>query len=102
MFKYILNEKGEPIPCDDLHKWCMFTEQTKARIVAKTKIGNSEISTVFLGLDHNFGGGVSPILWETMVFGGAMDEEQTRCSGTRKDAETMHEQMCQRVKGEIK
>ena len=27
------------------------------------------VSTVFLGIDHNFGGKGKPILFETMVFG---------------------------------
>lgn len=35
------------------------------------------MSTVFLGLDHNFSGG-EPILFETMIFGGPLDGEQRR------------------------
>lgn len=31
------------------------------------------VSTVFLGLDHAYGGG-KPILWETMIFGGENDQ----------------------------
>jgi len=37
-------------------------------VVAKTKVADWEVSTVFLGLDHSFGG-PPPVLWETMVFG---------------------------------
>lgn len=36
------------------------------------------ISTVFLGLDHNFWGGGKPIVFETMIFGGQHLQYQTR------------------------
>jgi hypothetical protein len=36
--------------------------------VARDTIRDWEVSTVFLGLDHQFGSG-PPVLWETMVFG---------------------------------
>ena len=52
---------------------------------------------VFLGLDHAFGGG-APVLWETMVFGGKLDQEQDRCSGSREQAEAMHARMVEKVK----
>jgi hypothetical protein len=37
------------------------------------------VSTVFLGLDHQFGSG-PPLLFETMIFGGQLDEFQARYS----------------------
>jgi hypothetical protein len=57
--------------------------------VALTTIGQVDISTVFLGLDHNFFGG-KPLLFETMVFGGDNNEYQNRCS-TWEEAESMHQ-----------
>jgi hypothetical protein len=38
------------------------------------------------------------VLWETMVFGGKLDQEQDRCSGSREQAEAMHARMVERVK----
>jgi hypothetical protein len=39
------------------------------------------VSTVFLGLDHNFFGRSDPVLFETMIFGGPLDGDQWRyCS----------------------
>jgi hypothetical protein len=35
---------------------------------------------VFLGLDHRFGGSGPPLLFETMIFGGPLDEEMWRYS----------------------
>lgn len=42
--------------------------ETNHRIVQQTEMGTHKISTVFIGIDHNFGDGKVPILFETMVF----------------------------------
>jgi len=44
--------------------------ETANRHVAKTRVGSLEVSTVFLGIDHNFLGQGKPLLFETMIFGG--------------------------------
>ena len=47
----------------------------------KTEIGISQISTVFLSMDHSLGGVIGdgrPVLFETMVFGGEHDGYQER------------------------
>ncbi len=94
---YILNEKGEPVVEPDLITWAMWFEKAENRFVDKTEIGGEMIvSTVFLGLDHNFGDG-PPLLWETMVFGGELDREMNRCSGSREQAEAMHRDMIERA-----
>jgi hypothetical protein len=74
--------------------------ETANRRVAETMIGEAWVSTVFLGVDHNFSltGKVSPVLWETMVFGGTLDQEMNRCSGSKEQAEAMHWDMVDRVK----
>lgn len=87
--KYILNEQGEPCVCNDLIKWARWFE-THARIVARTNVATGvKVSTVFLGLDHSFGGPV-PLLWETMIFGGPHDQYQRRY-GSHAEALTGHE-----------
>jgi hypothetical protein len=55
------------VPCPDLLKWAGWYE-TADRIVGRTTIGDWWISTVFLGVDHNFAGRGAPLLYETMVF----------------------------------
>jgi len=62
------------VPVDDLFEWGRWFE-TADRIVAKTDVGPLRVSTVFLGLDHNFIGRGDPPLFETMVFGGEADDE---------------------------
>jgi hypothetical protein len=59
-------------------------------------MGTVRVSTVFLGLDHNYLGRGKPLLFETMVFGGLNDGEQIRTS-TWEAAEQAHEQMIERV-----
>ena len=92
--KYILI-MDRPIEEPDVLKWGRWMESSR-RTIAREKIGDSEVNTVFLGLDHGFGKG-PPVLWETMVFGGRLDQEQDRCSGTIEDAKRMHARMARRV-----
>jgi hypothetical protein len=84
---YILTDR-RPVPCDDIVKWGLWMGHND-RHVGRTAIGPLDISTVFLGLDHNFFGG-EPILFETMIFGFDDDDSyQTRCT-TWEEAEMMH------------
>lgn len=100
--KYILDSKGEPVPCENLYQWAQFMEQADRRVLAKTMIGEGDgactVSTVFLGLDHSFAEGADPILWETMVFGGVLAEACDRCGGSREQAEAMHVRMVAKVR----
>ena len=102
--KYILNEKGVPVLENDFDKWAEwnFMQEAKSnRIVKQEHFGTAGeilVSTVFLGLDHNWRTNGPPILWETMVFGGKLDQEMDRCSGSREQAEAMHQRMVERVK----
>lgn len=88
---YILDDKGQPVPAD-LVVWARWFEDAigkDSRRVAVDDVNGARISTVFLGLDHSFGGG-PPLLFETMIFGGEHDQWQDRCS-TRDEALQMHE-----------
>lgn len=66
------------------------------RKVASNEFDGVIVSTVFLGLDHSFGG-ETPILFETLVFNGPMDGEMERYT-TWDEAEIGHAKMCERVK----
>lgn len=67
------------------------------RRVARTDVGAAEISTVFLGIDHRFGEEGPPLLFETMIFGGELDESQWRCS-TWDEAVRQHEHVVELVR----
>lgn len=93
--RYIL--KGhKPILCNDLIKWAKWVARA-SRHVAKTQVSEDiKVSTVFLGLDHNFGEG-DPILFETVVFGGKLDQEMQRYS-TWQEAEKGHREWVKKAK----
>lgn len=84
---WILN--GRTPVQEDLLVWAAWFENDDNRRVAETCLGNVLISTVFLGIDHRFFGNGPPLLFETLVFGGPLNDEQTRCS-TWEQAETAH------------
>lgn len=89
--KYILDKNGNPQPCEDIYEWGEWYEKsTKQRKVARDKVGKVTVSTVFIGIDHNFGEG-PPLLFETMIFndGGEHDQYQERYS-TRQEALAGH------------
>lgn len=93
--KYILDNR-KAVKVKDLITWARWLE-TADRKVARTQRGDVSVSTVFLGLDHQFGNG-PPLLFETMVFGGEHDEEQERYS-TWEEAEAGHAAWCEKVWG---
>ncbi len=85
---YILDDQRKIIPTDALG-WIDWFRKNPDRHVAQTQVGKCQVSTVFLGLDHNYGG-TPPLLFETMIFGHWSNEEyQTRCS-TWEEAEAQH------------
>jgi hypothetical protein len=69
--------------------------ETADRIVSKTQVADIEVSTVFLGIDHQFYNG-PPLLFETMVFGGDLDQTCRRCS-TWDEAVEQHETILSEV-----
>jgi len=67
---YVLAPDGRtPVIERDTLKWAAWFESAD-RIVRQDKIGDYVVSTVFLGIDHNWMRRGGPVLWETMVFGG--------------------------------
>lgn len=96
--KYILDAEGNPVAEPDLMAWARWLE-TADRHVAKDAIGEVSISTVFLGLDHSFGSG-APVLFESMVFGGPLDQEQERYC-TRDEALAGHAALLARVRASL-
>ena len=90
---YILDRHN--VVATDLMTWARWFEKAERR-VDRTEIGEVFISTVFLGLDHSFGEG-PPLLFETMVFGGPLDQDMERYS-TWDEAVAGHKAMVARVR----
>lgn len=62
------------------------------RRVAYAEKGGTEVSTVWLGLDHGFGYG-PPLIFETMIFGGEHDNDTWRYA-TLDEALEGHQRAC--------
>jgi hypothetical protein len=96
MTNYILNGKT-PVPESNPRKWAEWFE-TANRHVAETLLPDgTRISTVFLGMDHNFILSGPPVLFETMIFGGEHDGYQERYR-TWDEAEAGHRVAVELVK----
>lgn len=104
--KYRLDGK-EIVKCETLREWANWMENGNRKIIQETIyprfwpfFGKSAwVSTVFLGLDHNFFGG-PPLLFETMAFGGTLDQHANRCS-TYNQAVEMHHRICMDVEDDL-
>ncbi len=72
------DRQGEPI---DMIEWGKRLTDLEYKRVAYDELADGTIivSTVWLGLDHNWGEG-RPLIFETMVFGGPNDQDQYRYS----------------------
>lgn len=96
--KYIL-QGTTPVLEPNLYAWAQWFE-TAERHVAETWVTpDVRVSTVFLGLDHQWSDG-PPLLWETMVFGAGMGEDCWRWS-TYHDAKQGHERMVEQVRAAL-
>ena len=66
---YILDKDNNPVPATTLQWGEWLQEDRRRKIVAKTTLNNGyRVSTVFLGLDHNYSDTGPPLLFETMIF----------------------------------
>lgn len=88
--KYFLNEDHTYTPCD-LMTWATQFENMDNH-VDSDHIDGYHVSTVWLGLDHNWGEG-EPLLFETMVFApsGSMNDIYLDRYSTWDDAVAGHQ-----------
>lgn len=94
---YILKGK-EVVPVESVFEMAEFLEKDDSRRIRRTEIKGVTISTVFLGIDHNFTSDKSslPIVFETMIFGGVHDGYQER-DAVYDSAIRSHEKACMLV-----
>lgn len=60
------------------------------------EIGDTHVSTVWLGLNHNWAGG-PPLIFESMIFGGDHDGWQDRYT-TKEQAVAGHRRICEALR----
>lgn len=95
--RYILDENNNAVEEPDVLKWAGWFQKAGLR-VATTEVGDHRISTVFLGLDHQFGAG-PPLLFETMVFkGDSYADCDMRRYSTHVQALAGHDQMVSKLR----
>ena len=102
--RYAILEGTKVVPVG-LLKWATYFENIKNRVIKKTNVTKTiEVSTVFLGINHNFlqtTDNVEDGLWfETMIFGGSLDGDTARTS-TYEEALKCHERAVNYVKDEL-
>ena len=95
MSHYILEGKTPIIA--SAHQWAIWFGIADRTVKKTTISGDVEVSTVFLGIDHQFGDG-PPLLFETMIFGGKRDQEQWRYT-TWDEAEAGHDMVIASLEG---
>lgn len=100
--KYILDENNNVIPAD-LMTWSNFFEDAKRRTVKQETVNDLWVSTVFLGLDHNFyfrenNEYYKPHVFETMIFKGVSSLNYQDRYSTWKEAEEGHQKAIQWIK----
>ena len=82
MDMYVLDDDNRtPVRCDDIKVWGRwFGENREKKIVKQDDVLGSRVSTVFLGLNHEWVFNLPPLLFETMIFGGEHDLYCERCT----------------------
>ena len=88
------DREGLPIEAE---MWMLLFEDHDYKRVETSDIGEVRVSTVWLGIDHNFSKTGQPLIFETMVFGGELDHDCARYT-TEAEARAGHVAIVQRVR----
>jgi len=100
---YTLDKDNNAVKCS-LQEWADLYENTDGRdrrLVGHDHYDNKMISTVFLGLDHNYFGG-EPLIFETMIFDEAGEDGYMERYSTWVEAKEGHNRAIQWVKNGCK
>ncbi len=98
-YGYILNGR-ETVPVKGALDWAKWKQGSADFIVRLTKVRKAEVSTVFLCVDHSWGLGGRPLLFETMYFGSGIPDELSEFQDrycTYDEAEAGHERAVEQL-----
>ncbi len=90
--------EGRKIVETNLMGWAKFFESPEKIIKQETLPNGLRVSTVFIGIDHNWGDG-EPLLFESMVFG--LDDEVQERYSTYEQAEEGHRKLVDKYSAQI-
>jgi len=94
MLKYY-DREGDPISYEE---WLEKFETPGYQHIAKTELdGGVMVSTIWLGMNHQYNEGGPPIIFETIIFEGEHDQEMWRYS-TFEEALADHHRIVQALK----
>lgn len=94
---FILDANKVPKPVT-MFEWLKWRSKTpNPRVRSDVIFDEVQVSTIFLGLNHNMLGQGPPLLFETMVFGGEHHYHLVRCS-TWAQAVKQHENVVAMIK----
>ena len=100
----MLDDNWNPVEEPDLHTWARWFDTAHRTLAIDRDESDPNktitVSTAFLGIDHNWLPHGKPVLWETMVFGGLLDQETDRYT-SKEAALAGHQAMCARVKASL-
>lgn len=96
---YVLggSDGKQPVGVEDVREWGRWFQNTEHRVVAQETVNGVLVSTVFLGIDHNWFGKGPPILFESMVFLPGDGELQQRYA-TWDEALAGHQQLSKLIR----
>lgn len=86
---YILDAENLVVRAAGLLEWGRWFEDANRHVGYTGITSECRVSTVFLGIDHRHHGRGPPLLFETMIFGGPLDQRQWRYSSW-DDADAGH------------
>lgn len=100
MSEWYVLDKDNNIKEATIEEWIEWRDKNNVH-VGDTTIGDYRVSTVFLGLDHSFDGGL-PVVFETMVFPtGSWSEDYCERYHTYEEALAGHERVVELYKGKV-
>ncbi len=94
---YILDHERQPVRVTEMLDWARWLEHADRHVGLDHLDDGVVVSTVFIGLDHRFDDDGPPLIFETMIFNGALDGEGQRYS-TWDDAEIGHAMWLKKAK----
>ena len=86
----LYNRKGEPITLEEFGK---LHEDWDYKVVAKTDIDGTRVSTVWLGINYRFLNDGPPLIFETMIFDNPLFEDFQLRYATEAEAISSHNQI---------
>jgi hypothetical protein len=99
MGRYFILRGDEVIEEPDYEKWSAWFERDykEVELVAESRLGGTTVSTRFLALSMTLAQDSPPMIFETKVKGGWLDNQSERFS-TLEEATTGHESWVRKVK----